>query len=236
MFVNYGLYVAALIILQWLSCFPVDPQPYQLSGSPLLRCNGMVPVTDPVEGYREAIHLSWTYGEGRQPVHTYTLLRRFSSDSVFDVFSRSRQIPGDTLNFYDILENRTFPQSGVDSVQYRILAVDTLGRSSDTSEACTFLLAPQPVFTSCDPSSRCCNWESWIRGGCTSWAVVFPAGEGQKWTSPRRDEFPFTDEPARFSACIPDSMNTRSGGQWYIALYLRANEAWSLLLEALDVP
>ena len=238
MYVNHGLSVVALFVLYLCSCFPVDPRPSRLSGCPHLTCNGMVPVADPVDGYRESVHLSWTFAtEDDQALHSFTLLRKLAADSVFDVFSRSREIPADTTNFFDELENQIFPHSGIDSVQYRILAVDSFGRTSDTSAICTFLLAPRPVFTSFDAPSGCLSWESWIRGGCTSWCMVWSddAG-GRSWTSPRRDEFPFTDEPARFSACLPDTMRVPGGGRWFYALNIRANEAYSLTIGEIDVP
>lgn len=237
MYVNHGLSVVALLVLYFCSCFPVDPRPERLSGSPELTCGGMVPVADPVDGYRESIQLSWTFDTDEdQALHSFTLLRKLAGDSVFDVFPRSREIPVDTSHFFDELENQVFPRSGIDSVKYRILAVDSFGRTSDTSSVCTFLLAPRPVFTSFDASARCLAWESWIRGGSTSWCVVWSDDADRSWTSPRRDEFPFTDEPARFSACLPDSLGMLREERWYYALYLRANEAYSLTIGELDAP
>ena len=237
MFVKYGLLPVALLTLQWLSCFPVDPDADRLTGSPVLSCGGLTPLPDAVDGYHVSVHLSWTFDkDGEQPVYSYTILRKLPSDSVFEVFSRSREIPADTFNFYDDLENLTYPLSGFDSIQYRMYAVNKKGYSSDTSAECLIFLAPQPVFNSFDASTRCLEWESWIRGGITSWCVVWSDEAGRSWTSPQRDEFPFTDEPALFSACLPDSLGTPGDDRWFYALYLRSNEANSLTIGEIDVP
>jgi len=237
MFVKYVSLVVALLTPGWLSCFPVDPAPLRIAGRPELRFVEMAPVADPVDGYRESVHLHWEFDRSDdQPLRFFTLLRKLSADSAFDVFFGSQLIPADTADFFDALEYHVYPRSGADSVLYRMYTIDTLGRSGDTSEICRVILAPQPVVTALDNSTRCIEWESWIRGGILSWCVIWSDENGRSWTSPRREEFPFTDKAAVFNACLPDSITFSSGSRWYYALYIKAYEAYSLKIGAVGVP
>ena len=237
MFVKYGLYAAVLFAPGFFSCLPVDsPQPPLLE-KPVLQLVGMAPVPDPVDGYHEAVHLTWTFDRSdNQPLQSFTILRKITADSLFDVFRGSRLIPADTVDFYDELKNYVYPRDGFDSVQYRIYATDSLGRNGDTSAVCGLRIAPQPRLVSLNDTAGCLAWESWIRGGIDSWCVVWSDENHRKWTSRRIEEFPFTDEPARFSACLPDSLRSITGLRWFCALYIKANEALSLRIEAFDAP
>jgi hypothetical protein len=237
MSVKYALPGAALFTIVWLSCLPVDPLPVRLSGKPVLQFVEMAPVADPVDGYRESVHLRWTFDRSDNDfLNSFTLLRKLSTDSAFDVFAGSRLIPADTADFFDELELYVYPRSGADPVLYRLYTVDTLGRSGDTSEICTVSLAPQPVFTAYDVSARRITWESWIHGSVSSWCAVWHDEDGLLWTSPHMVDFPFTDKPAVFSADLPDSIGLSSGTRLRYALYIKANDAHSLKIGAVDVP
>jgi hypothetical protein len=164
------------------------------------------------------------------------LLRKLSDDSSYDVFAGSRGIPSDTTEFLDILEDYTFPDNGFDSILYRMFAIDTAGRAGDTSDPCLLLVAPQADFQQFDDSTGCLKWESWIRGGVTSRCSVWCEEKDLYWNSERMEEFPFTDEPARFTACFPDTLMPPVAGRWWYALYIRANMVQSLVIGPIDVP
>ncbi len=236
MYVKDVVVAGALLIVNVLSCLPVVPPLQQRLEKPELYFVGMAVVGDPDEGFREALHLNWTLvrNEG-MPVRSFTLFRRFPSDSFFDVFLGSQSIPADTTDFYDELVNHAFPESGIDSVYYRICAVDTFGRAGDTSDIGAFVFAPQAEFVGYDVTGGCFKWESWIRSGVSSWCTVWHESDGWRFTSERQEEFPFTDQPARFSACFPDSLQPPVPGRWYYALFIRANETNSLKVGSIDV-
>jgi hypothetical protein len=215
----------------------VSPQLPPPPEKPVLLFDGMAVVADPFSAYREAVHLSWTTAAGEAAaVASYTLLRKIQPDTVYDVFAGSRLIPADTADFCDGLTGFTFPANGFDSIFYRICAVDTFGRTGDTSDACPVILAPQPDLIGFDTAQACLRWESWIRGGVFSWCTVWNARDGRGFTGEMLQEFPFTDQPARFSQCFPDSLSPPAGGRWYYALYIRANESYSLVIGSLDAP
>ena len=228
--------VAVAVIM--CSCLPVTSPLPQLPGKPVLQFAGMTPVPDPFNGYREAVHLTWAAPpDSSAPVCTYTLLRRIPPDSIFDVFAASRLIPADTADFYDDLASHAFPTNGFDSIYYRICAIDSFARTGDTSAVTTVILAPQPTVTAYDTANACLQWDSWIRGGVFSWCTLWrESGEGATFTSPPEQKFPFTDEPARFLACFPDSLSPPAAGRWYFALYVKANESYSLNVGFINVP
>ena len=236
MCVKYGFFAGALLSVTLLNCLPVTPPLPQKLDKPVLSFSGMAAVPDPVEGYHEAIHLSWSMPQTENtPVRSFTLVRKFSTDSFYDVFSGSRLIPADTNNFYDELAQHPFPASGFDSVSYRLCAVDTFGRTGDTSEICMVILAPQAKFVNYDTGNGCFEWESWIRGGIFSWCTAWHETGKPKWTCQQMDAFPETDKPGRFSACFPDTLQPPLHGRWYYALFLKANETHSLKIGTIDV-
>ncbi|MBN1575824.1 MAG: hypothetical protein JW913_04685 [Chitinispirillaceae bacterium] len=236
MCVKYGFVAGTLLSVNLLSCLAVDPPLPQKLEKPVLNFSGMAAVGDPIEGYHEAVHLSWMFTRTENtPVHSYSLLRKFPADSFFDVFLGSQQIPADTTHFYDKLARHPFPVKGFDSISYRLCAVDTFGRTGDTSDECTVVLAPQPQFVNYTTANGCLQWESWIRGGIFSWCTVWHETGRREWTSQRQDAFPQTDQPGRFSACFPDSLQPPFPGRWYYALFVRANDTYSLKIGTIDV-
>jgi len=236
MCLNHGTLAGALLFVTLLSCLPVEPPFTNKPGKPVVRFGGMAVVRDTIEGYHEGVHISWTLAQ-KEParIRSFTLMRKFPADSVFDVFGGSRGIPADTADFYDVLAGHTFPEEGFDSVYYRLCAVDDEGRTGDTSEACVVTLAPQARLVGFDPKNGCLLWESWIRGGIFSWCSVWDATMAYEWASQRQDAFPHTDQPGSFSACFPDSLQPPPPGRWYFALFVRANDTYSLKIGSIDV-
>jgi hypothetical protein len=217
-------------------CFPVSPPAPEPLAAPGLSCEGFIVVPDDIDGYHAAIRLNWTTDFGEDvPLESFTLLRKFSGDSIYDVFQGARQIPPDTMHFHDKLTGYSFPETGYDSVYYRILPVDTAGRAGDTSAAVTFVLAPQPTVHPFTAVNACLSWESWIRGGVFSWCSFWHERGEQEWVSGRFEEFPDTDEPARFSACFPDSLSPPLSGVWFYACFIKANTAQSLVIGSFNV-
>lgn len=221
-----------IIVLFLLHCLPVSPSFTERLPAPALSFTELTFTSDVQRGIREAVHLQWKYPpESRASLGTFTLLRKFTGDSLFEVFSASREIPADTADFLDYLTNYQFPSSGFDTVLYQIVAIDTFGTPGDTSEACAVLLAPQPGLVSFDTEHGCLVWESWIRGGVFSWCTVRQTTATTFWTCDKMLEFPLTDEPATFTACVPQFVP----GKWQYALYVMSGTAHSLTTGVIDV-
>lgn len=224
------------MVIVW-SCIPVTPPFPKLLEKPVLGFVGMAPVFDTLNGYRESIHIAWTTPSvSTATINSFTLLRRIPPDSVFDIFTGSRKIPAGITDFYDDLAGFVFPVNGFDTIFYRICAVDENARTGDTSETVTVILAPQANMTRYDTAYACFQWDSWIRGGVFSWCTVWSDSVGASFTSSTEQTFPDTDEPARFSACFPDSIALPVHGRWYYALYIKANESSSLKVGSIYAP
>jgi len=225
----------SLIVAFFVSCLPGNPVLPERLAAPQLSFVDLEIIPDPLRGYRDAVHLKWEFKDNAHP-HTYTLLRMLPGDSFPDVFTGSRGIPADSTDFYDDLSGYAFPEAGFDKVVYRITAVDTVGRAGDTSETCTVVLAPQPLFDDFSENDGCLHWESWIRGGVFSQCGIWRDSLPYYWKSEQMLVFPLTDHPAAFTACLPDSLLPLANGRWRYSLNVSANAAVSLLLGEFNVP
>jgi hypothetical protein len=189
--------------------------------------------------WREAIHLRWeappTDSIG---IRSYTLIRRTGNDSSFDVFSRSQGIPSSIDTFNDDIKPFGFPETDFFPVRYQIFAVDSLGRSGDTSAACSLSLARQPGIDTVDLAKSSIRWFSeFIQGSIETYIKIWnTAGDGY-FSSARQEEFGSWDTPVYFSTTLPDSLSPFSPGTWYYAIYLFAMgaERQSLKVDSFNV-
>ena len=174
--------------------------------------------------YREAVRLAWSAPRTDSiGIRSYTLLRKTNGDSAFDVFTRSQGIPPEIDTFYDDLTPIGFPASGFTLVEYRIFALDSLGRTSDTSEACSLYLANQPVLDTIDREQWSLRWHSqYIQGSVSSFVKVWNNDRSVQWSSAPAEEFGSWDFPVYFNASVPDSLRPPAQGVWYFSLYLFA--------------
>jgi len=188
--------------------------------------------------WREAAHLEWSPPSTDSiGIRSYTLFRKTQSDSLFDVFTRSQGIPDSVTSFYDDLTPIGFPGDSFLLVEYRICAIDMLGRPGDTSAPCSLYLAPQPGLTSIDSTAWCLGWESsHIQAPVTSRIKVWNSANNRSWTS--RDSTAFGNEniPQLFLACMPDSLKPAHSDTLFFAIFLNANSRQSLKVGAIYVP
>ena len=177
--------------------------------------------------WREAIHLQWEAPSTDSiAIRSYTIIRRTDNDSSFDVFSRSQGIPSSIDTFNDDIKPIGFPDADYFSVRYRIFAVDSLGRSGDTSAVCSLYLARQPVIDTIDLAKSSFRWFSqFIQGSVETYIKIWNASGAAVFSSPRQEEFGSWDYPVYFSATLPDSLSPFSPGTWYYAIYLFAMTA-----------
>lgn len=213
----------------FLNCFPVSPPVPDPLPAPHLSSKGIVPVFSGDNRLVEGLQLEWELDNSNELPRSFTVLRRLPGDSVFDVFQGSRQIPPDVDDCIDYLDNYSFPEHGSDSISYCMIAVDSSGRNSDTSNIVTINIVPQPRVTAHDKGEFCLEWESWIRGGVTSWCEVYDLRQEKLWTSDTSLMFPLTDKAAEFSCCLSDSVKSKVEDGFFYAIFISANEAVSLL-------
>ena len=189
--------------------------------------------------WRETVRLSWKLPADSVNIRSCTLLRRTDNDSTFDVFDYSQNIPESFDTFYDDLGSIGFPTSDFFLVRYRMYALDTLGRSGDTSEICSLYLARQPEIDTINSTKGSFQWSSrFIQGSVESYLSVWNAGQTVRFSSVPREEFGSWDYPVHFSATLPDSLCPLPQGTWYYALYLTAMgiDRQSLKVDSINVP
>jgi hypothetical protein len=190
--------------------------------------------------YREAVRLAW-----RAPrtdsigLRSFTLIRKLPGDSLFDVFSRSQGIPAPIDSFSDDMTHIGFPLDGYSLVMYKIVALDTLGRPSDTSAPCSLYIAPQPILDTVDTVKLCFRWHSSrISGSTVSYVKLWDKTGTRSWESVRSEKFGGDYPPLYFDACLPDSLKPLNRGTLYYAVFLEAMgpEHQSLKVDSIDVP
>lgn len=231
--VKYITALSSILCLLSLSCIPVEPPLPQKITAPKLIFKQMAVARNTFGEYHEAIQLQWHRSESDTlPVQSFTLMRKFSNDTTFELFDRSQHIPADTTNFFDELSADQFPASGSDSVFYLLFAIDTLGRPGDTSNFCRVFLLAQPTLASFSTNSLCIVWDSWVRGGVTSWCHIWPDSMESSCKSEPYELYPETDQAARFSACCQDQAYLLhlppASIRWNYALFIRAGDNYSL--------
>lgn len=222
-------YLSALVLLLLYTCVTHSPERFVKISAPQLTTVSFTPYDDPFGNFVEAVFLQWeSIPEDADRILYYTLLRKHSTDSLFDIFSLSQRIPPGIKNFNDPVDPDFFPTETFDTVFYKIYAVDIYGRPGDTSSACTLFIAPQPILRKFDKTTGCLQWESWIRGGQISYGEFLTDSNQCHWVSRRTEAFPRTDEPAFFTSCKPDTCTFFKGDYLYFALYIEAAEARSI--------
>ncbi|HEX3020096.1 MAG TPA: hypothetical protein VHP36_07325 [Chitinispirillaceae bacterium] len=185
---------------------------------------------------KEAVHISWSLPQqASSTVKSFTLLRMSGADSLYSVISEN--IPVDTHNFWDNLEPAAFPVSSseIDTVYYKIFAIDDLERSGDTSEPCTLYLVQQPVLKSIDLNTGSISWLSNIHfGGLISYCKIWNDSLNKTFVGPEQPVYPPTDKSAVFTYHIP--LQSISSGHWYYAFFLRISDAHSIRIGDFNVP
>lgn len=224
--------------------------------SVLVLCQSYGPVTPPRPGaprftdirlsearlygsFREAIRVTWRKpAEDSIGIRSYTLLRKTDADSVFDVFPRSPGIPADVDTFFDDLTRIGFQGSAFSLVKYRIFAVDSLGRRSDTAAACSLYIANQPFVVPADTATWCFSWKTYINGSVTCHLKLWDTGGACVWTSASQEGFGNDNFPYPFTACLPDSLRPLHTGTWYYAIYLfvMGSQRQSLKVDSVNAP
>jgi hypothetical protein len=190
--------------------------------------------------WRPAIRIAWTPPNAdTTAIRSFTLIRKAPGDSIYDVFTRSQEIPDSISVFNDDVTPIGFPYDGFTLVSYKISAIDSLGRPGDTSAPCSLYCAPQPNLDTIDRSNWCFRWHSSrIQGSVSSAIKIWNDAVTVSWQSAATEDFGSHDFPTYFTACLPDSLKPLPAGTWYFALYLEAMgvERQSLNVGSFNVP
>jgi hypothetical protein len=174
--------------------------------------------------YRPAVHLVWKAPNSDSlSIHEFVILEKSSDSGVFSVLVRS--IPDSITDYFDNLDRIVFPQHwDTKTIQYRIFAIDTLGRSGDTSAIDSFSLSwPPGIIRPADADTVRPDTLVWtvfgVMNGYFSYACLYSDSGGCIWQSPRPDLPVYSnhDKTDRFTAVVPQSVPLTSGGTYYWA-------------------
>ena len=176
------------------------------------------------QGYSESSFLRWTPPQDDSlSAQSYTLLRRTQEDTTFNTLAHN--IPSHISEYYDDLSLTTFPTTGFDSIFYKILAVDSLGRGGDTSAVCTLILSPQPQFDSLNTAQERLHWHVLgVQGAANSWIRIWNETETTVWESEKTTGYGGENTPVPFYQTLPDSIQQKlPEDNWYYGLFVEAN-------------
>jgi hypothetical protein len=156
-------------------------------------------------------------------IHEFVILEKSSDSGVFSVLVRS--IPDSITDYFDNLDRIVFPQKwDFKTIQYRIYAIDTLGRSGDTSAIDSFYLAwPPDIIRPSETDTVIPDTLMWdvsgVMGGYFTYVFLFSDSEGFLWQSPRPGIPVYSehDKTDRFTVVVPQSVPLTSGGTYYWA-------------------
>ena len=174
--------------------------------------------------YQGAIHMQWTLTTSdSSPVKEFVILRKKQSDSAFGILHHG--IPDSIFNDYDVINPKDLPQdqlfgSPYTSIRYRIFAIDTFGRSGDTSAQDSALLTwtPTDVYPVDTLKENLFKWSTRsYQGGYISYMLLWgDAAEGLLWTSPKPPEPTYgTVSEDSFSVQLPSSLYPLPTGKYY---------------------
>jgi hypothetical protein len=195
--------------------------------------------------YRPAVHLTW------KPPHTdslsireFVILQKSIDSSVFSILVRS--IPDSITAYDDNLDRIAFPVAwDVSTMQYRIFAIDTLGRSGDTSAIDSIALAwpPTPLWPPDRDSVRpdTLAWSVFgVEMGYYTYVSLYSNSTGLVWKSPRPDTPTYSnhDKTDHFTVPVPSSLSLSSGTTyfWAVKVDMPTGPAYSLAISRFYVP
>lgn len=226
-FLLHSALIFASLACLGLACPTVEPPPPPRLPSPVIDSMTLTGYNELKEIHREALKICWSPPNSENSsAAKYTLLRKTSDDSLFDAFDLSREIPGDTHEFFDDLTLVGFPLTHYDTVFYRIFAIDSLGRSGDTSKPVSMLLSAQPAFEEFDQQKWSFSWTVLgILGATTSRIEIWNENRTEKWESVPVQQYGGENQEISFTAVLPDSLRPLEPGDWYYGLYVEANGA-----------
>jgi len=175
--------------------------------------------------FRPAIHLTWKAPSADSvAIREYVILSRSDDSAGFATIVRS--IPDTVFDYYDNIDRIAVPaQNEIKPVYYRIFAIDTLGRNSDTSSIDSVMLSwpPKPLFPlmsdSMQPDSVVFTLTG-VMGGYFPYIFLCSDSLGIFWKSPKPDTptYSYADKTDRFIVNIPKNISFMRGSFYYWAV------------------
>jgi hypothetical protein len=166
----------------------VEPPPPRPPRPAAPRIDSLDVVGEKIRGrYREAVRISFSAPDSAPAgIDFYEIIRKSEGDSAFD--SIVTEIPRDVHEYFDVIDGGMgFPSLlQYRAVFYRMYAVDSLGRSGDTSATARITLVWQPKLMYPSPSDTLTRPElQWgvelIGGPYYTYPFLWSADRGLLW-------------------------------------------------------
>ena len=174
--------------------------------------------------YRPAVHLTWKApASDSLAVREFVILQKSMDSGVFSILVRS--IPDSITGYYDNLDRIVFPQPwDITTLQYRIYAIDTLGRPGEMSAIDSVALAWPPTLLwpaekdTVRPDSLA--WSVFgVMNGYFSYVYLYSDSAGLIWKSPRPGTPTYSnhDKTDHFMVPVPQSLSLPAGKTYFWA-------------------
>lgn len=226
--VRYKLARAAtglsLLFLLAASCPSPDLPPPPALPAPTVNQPSIV-ATRVQDRVRETVRLHWTSPATESlGVFQYTVLRRIDDDSVFSIPRFGSSIPDSVTDFYDLCEDIGFPIGyPYKKIYYRIVAIDSLDRPSDTSATCSLQLAWQPILNNPQNGDTLgTNLFSWTVSAVQNlfYTKMMVWNSSRQIYISRREQFTGSEHSSvRTDNTLPDSCMPLAPGTYYFAAW-----------------
>jgi len=168
---------------------------------------------------QETVYLSWqVQPQDTVPHATYTIIKKTSENTAWTTVQHNR--PANLSWFIDNIEYTGISGNHIQQLYYRIIAYDSLGQKSDTSQPDTIGLSAPPVLGT--PRFPRFSWTLIPNAaGYRVYMILWGPG-GMLWKSPRteNDIFSEPDVPTEFTALVPDSLGTLPEGTYTWGVHL----------------
>jgi hypothetical protein len=194
--------------------------------------------------YRPAVHLTWKPPRSDSlSIREFVILQKSIDSSTFSVLVRS--IPDTITEYDDDLDRVVFPQPwDIKTMQYRIFAVDSLGRSGDTSAIDSVAIAwpPTPLWPADMDTVRPDSlvWSVFgVMNGYFSNAALYSENAGLIWQSPIPDTPTYSnhDKTDHFVAPLPgSSLLSGTTYYWAVKVEIPTGSASSIAISRFYVP
>ena len=193
-------------------------------------------------GFRPAIHLRWQASSNDSlGVKEFVIFQKQPQDSSFALLVRS--IPGNVFDYYENIDDIGYPQTfSYKTVLFKMVAIDSLGRSGDTAAKDSVVLCwpPYPLAPSeADTlSGDSLIWSvRYVQGGYYTYSLLYSDSSGLVWTETRPiiPTYGAENDTGWFAAAIPSTVFplVPGGFSWLMKLEVPANNAQSMAVRRL---
>ncbi len=225
------------------SCPSPEPFPPATLTAPIITQVGVDAFSfQSTPGFRPAIHVRWQMpANGSLGVREFVIFQKTMGDSSFTLLARS--IPGNVFDYHENADNVGFPGLlSYKTIFFQMFAIDSVGRTSDTSAIDSLVLAWQPIPVSPVESDTISNdslvwYVTSVMAGYYTYSMLYGDTAGLLWSAPQPivPVYSYQGDTVQSANQIPASLFPLSPGgyTWAIKLEVPALNAQSMAVRRL---